>query len=46
MSTRQAWADAVVHLPENPSNEAGEVILVELKKHYGKKHHNDHDDDY
>ena len=35
------WADAVVHLPENPSDAAGEVILVELKKHYDKEHHDD-----
>jgi hypothetical protein len=40
------WTDAVVHLPENPSDEAGEAILVEFKKHYDKKHHDDHEDDH
>ncbi|MCK5438509.1 MAG: hypothetical protein KAI97_01120 [Gemmatimonadetes bacterium] len=41
------WTDAVVHLPENPSDEPGEAILVEFKKHYDKKHHDyDKDHDY
>jgi quercetin dioxygenase-like cupin family protein len=40
------WADAVVHSPENTTDEAGEVFLVEFKKHDGKKHHDGHDDDY
>lgn len=40
------WADAVVHLPENASAEAGEVILVEFKKHKMMDHDDDHDEDH
>lgn len=52
------WADAVVHLPENASDEAGEVFLVEFKKHkkmdhgekyekeHAEEHEEEHDDDY
>jgi hypothetical protein len=39
------WADAVVHLPENLSDEAGEVILIELKKHYDDDYDDEDDDD-
>jgi hypothetical protein len=48
------WADAVVHSPENASNEAGEVFLIEFKKHkrmdhgekYEKEHAEEHEEEH
>jgi quercetin dioxygenase-like cupin family protein len=51
------WADAVVHSPENATDEPGEVFLIEFKKHkkmdhnghaekYDKEHEEEYEEDY